>query len=439
MTAPAPGYLRRLRPWDAALIVVGGIIGGGIFLNPGVAAQRTASGLALLLMWVGAGVLTLIGALCYAELGARRPQAGGTYVYLREAFGPLAGFLFGWTMLLVIYSGSTAAVATIFASYASALFGLPPSMALPLTVGALVFVSGINLFGIRLGAQIQNVFSLLKLLAVAVLVVCGLFLAGAGHAPILARDPAHHGAGFMGAALPVLFAYSGFTYLNNLAGEVDRPQRTLPRALLIGMLLVIGAYLLVNVAYLAVLGHAGLALSTAPAADVMHRVFGPVGARLIALGIAISTLGFCNITLVAGARVLQVMGEDGLFFGAVARLHPRHRTPNVALLLLSGWAIVLALSGSYGQLLDYATFGDWLACAVGVGTLFWYRRHDQATTSFRVPGYPWLPLLFIGIVAWVVVSTMLDNPRNAGIGVLIMLAGIPVYGFWRRLFSQKAT
>ncbi|TAL84750.1 MAG: amino acid permease [Rhodanobacter sp.] len=439
MTAPAPGYLRRLRPWDAALIVVGGIIGGGIFLNPGVAAQRTESGLALLLMWVGAGVLTLIGALCYAELGARRPQAGGTYVYLREAFGPLAGFLFGWTMLLVIYSGSTAAVATIFASYASALFGLPPSMALPLTVGALVFVSGINLFGIRLGAQIQNVFSLLKLLAVAVLVVCGLFLAGAGHAPILARDPAHHGAGFMGAALPVLFAYSGFTYLNNLAGEVDRPQRTLPRALLIGMLLVIGAYLLVNVAYLAVLGHAGLALSTAPAADVMHRVFGPVGARLIALGIAISTLGFCNITLVAGARVLQVMGEDGLFFGAVARLHPRHRTPNVALLLLSGWAIVLALSGSYGQLLDYATFGDWLACAVGVGTLFWYRRHDQATTSFRVPGYPWLPLLFIGIVAWVVVSTMLDNPRNAGIGVLIMLAGIPVYGFWRRLFSQKAT
>ncbi len=439
MTAPAPGYLRRLRPWDAALIVVGGIIGGGIFLNPGVAAQRTESGLALLLMWVGAGVLTLIGALCYAELGARRPQAGGTYVYLREAFGPLAGFLFGWTMLLVIYSGSTAAVATIFASYASALFGLPPSMGLPLTVGALVFVSGINLFGIRLGAQIQNVFSLLKLLAVAVLVVCGLFLAGAGHAPILARDPAHHGAGFMGAALPVLFAYSGFTYLNNLAGEIDRPQRTLPRALLIGMLLVIGAYLLVNVAYLAVLGHAGLALSTAPAADVMHRVFGPVGARLIALGIAISTLGFCNITLVAGARVLQVMGEDGLFFGAVARLHPRHRTPNVALLLLSGWSIVLALSGSYGQLLDYATFGDWLACAVGVGTLFWYRRHDQAATGFGVPGYPWLPLLFIGIVAWVVVSTMLDNPRNAGIGVLIMLAGIPVYGFWRRLFSQKAT
>jgi APA family basic amino acid/polyamine antiporter len=431
-----PGYVRSLRPWDAALVVVGGIIGGGIFLNPGIAAQRTESGLALLLMWIGAGVLTLIGALCYAELGARRPHAGGTYVYLREAFGPLAGFLFGWTMLLVIYSGSTAAVATIFASYAGALFNLPPRMALPLTVGALVFVSGINLFGIRLGAQIQNLFALLKLLAVVVLVVCGLLLAGAGHDQVLAVDPARAGVGFIGAALPVLFAYSGFTYLNNLAGEVRDPQRTLPRALTLGMLLVIAAYALVNVAYLAVLGHAGLAASRAPAADVMQQVAGPIGAKVIALGVAISTLGFCNITLVAGARVLQVMGEDGLFFRSVARLHPRWRTPNTALLLLAGWAIVLALSGSYGQLLDYATFGDWLACAVGVATLFWYRRRDGATASFRVPGYPWLPLLFIGVVAWVVVMTMRDNPRNAGVGALIMLAGVPVYAVWRRLFRR---
>ena len=436
MNDNTPGYVRSMRPWDAVLVVVGGIIGGGIFLNPGIVAQRTESGLALLLMWVAAGVLTLIGALCFAELGARRPQAGGTYVYLREAFGPLAGFLFGWTMLLVIYSGASAAVATIFASYAASLFGLPPRWILPLAVGGLVFVGGINMFGIRAGAQIQNLFSLLKLLAVAVLVACGLSLAGAGSAPILAVDPARAGVGFIGAALPVLFAYSGFTYLNNLAGEVREPQRTLPRALTLGMLLVIGAYVLVNVAYLAVLGQAGLAASHAPAADVMQRVFGSFGARLIALGVAISTLGFCNITLVAGARVLQVMGEDGLFFRAVSRLHPRWRTPNTALMLLAGWSIVLALSGSYGQLLDYATFGDWLACAVGVGTLFWYRRHDAGATSFRVPGYPWLPLLFIGVVAWVVVTTMREHPRNAGIGVLIMLAGVPVYFLWRHLFSR---
>jgi APA family basic amino acid/polyamine antiporter len=201
--------------------------------------------------------------------------------------------------------------------------------------------------------------------------------------------------------------------------------------------LVILAYVLVNVAYLAVLGHAGLAASTAPAAQVMDRMFGPVGARLMAAGIAISTLGFCNITLVAGARVLQVMGADGLFFRAVARLHPRHHTPNVALAALSGWAIVLALSGSYGALLDYATFGDWLACAVGVATLFWYRRHDHGDTPFRVPGYPWLPLLFVAAIGAVVVATMQDNPRNAGIGVLIMLAGVPVYYAWRRTSARR--
>ena len=436
MSDPAPGYLRRLRLWDAALIVIGGIIGGGIFLNPYIAAQRTGSSLALLLVWVGAGLLTLVGALCYAELGARRPHAGGSYVYLREAFGPLAGFLFGWTMLLVIYSGSSAAVATIFASYAAASFGLPASATLPLTVGALVFVAGINLFGLRLGTQVQNLFTVLKLLAVAVLVACGLFLAGAGGGRLLDADPVHAHAGFMGAALPVLFAYSGFTYLNNLAGEVREPQRTLPRALLLGMLGVIAAYALVNVAYLAVLGHAGLAASTTPAAEVMRRVAGPTGAKLIALGIAISTLGFCNITLVAGARVLQVMGEDGLFFRSVARLHPRYRTPNVALLLLSGWAVLLAVSGSYGQLLDYATFGDWLACAVGVSTLFWYRRRDGGTPGFRVPCYPWLPLLFIAAVAWVVAQSLHDSPRNTGIGLLIVAAGAPVYAAWRRLFSR---
>ncbi|WP_266168524.1 APC family permease [Dyella subtropica] len=434
------GYVRRLSPWDAAMIVVGGIIGGGIFLNPGIAAQRTESGLALLLIWVGAGLLTLIGALCYAELGARRPHAGGSYVYLREAFGSLAGFLFGWTMLLVIYSGSSAAVATIFASYASSVFGLPPTAIKPLAAGALVFVAGINLFGLRVGAQVQNLFTLLKLLAVAVLVVCGLFLAGAGSSGVLAADASRADVGFMGAALPVLFAYSGFTYLNNLAGEVREPQRTLPRALLLGMLLVIAAYALVNVAYLAVLGHDGLAASSTPAADVMNRVFGPIGAKLIAVGIAISTLGFCNITLVAGARVLQVMGEDGLFFRSVARLHPKHRTPNVALLLLSGWAVLLAVSGSYGQLLDYATFGDWLACALGVATLFWYRRRQGAQASFQVPGYPLLPLIFVGVIAWVVVQTMLDNPRNAGMGLLIMAAGVPVYYAWRRMFpGQPAT
>ncbi|UPG89175.1 amino acid permease [Luteibacter aegosomaticola] len=433
-----PGYARRINLMDAALIVVGGIIGGGIFLNPGIAAQRTSSGWVLLGLWVAGGLLTLVGCLCYAELGARRPEAGGSYVYLREAFGKLAGFLFGWTMLLVIYSGSSAAVATIFGSYATSVFGLSPSLVKPLAVGALVFVTGINLFGIRLGAQIQNVFAILKLAAIAVLVVTGLAFAGAGTSQAMAASPTAVTGGLAGALLPVLFAFSGFSYLNNLAGEVRDPQRTLPRALVLGMLIVIAAYVLTNYAYLAVLGHDGLAASQAPAADVMSRVFGPAGAKIIAIGIAISTLGFCNITLVAGARVLQVMGEDGLFFASVARLHPKHRTPNIALGALSGWAMVLVLVANYGQLLDFAAFGDWAAYAVTIATLFWYRRHVKERPSFVTPAYPLLPLLFLATVIGVVVAYSLSKPLSAAVVCAVVVAGLPVYAIWQRLFSKGA-
>ncbi|MGA7438242.1 MAG: amino acid permease [Luteibacter sp.] len=434
----SPGYARRINLMDAALIVVGGIIGGGIFLNPGIAAQRTSSGWVLLGLWVAGGLLTLVGCLCYAELGARRPQAGGSYVYLREAFGKLAGFLFGWTMLLVIYSGSSAAVATIFGSYATSVFGLSPSLVKPLAVGALVFVTGINLFGIRLGAQIQNVFAILKLAAIAVLVVTGLAFAGAGTTQAMAASPTSVTGDLAGALLPVLFAFSGFSYLNNLAGEVRDPQRTLPRALVLGMLIVIAAYVLTNYAYLAVLGHDGLATSQAPAADVMSRVFGAAGAKVIAIGIAVSTLGFCNITLVAGARVLQVMGEDGLFFASVARLHPKHRTPNIALAALSGWAIVLVLLANYGQLLDFAAFGDWAAYAVTIATLFWYRRHVQERPSFVTPAYPLLPLLFLATVIGVVIAYSLSKPLSAAVVCAVVVAGLPVYAVWRRLFSKVA-
>lgn len=433
-----PGYARRLTLMDAALIVVGGIIGGGIFLNPGIVAQRTSSGWVLLGLWVGGGLLTLIGCLCYAELGARRPQAGGSYVYLREAFGRLAGFLFGWTMLLVIYSGSSAAVATIFGTYATSVFGLSPDLVKPLAVGALIFVTGLNLFGIRFGAQVQNVFSILKLLAIAALVVTGLAFAGVGNTEALAPGVVPTSGSLASALLPVLFAFSGFSYLNNLAGEVRDPQRTLPRALVLGMLVVIAAYVLTNYAYMAVLGHDGLAASQAPAADVMSRVFGTAGARVIAIGIAVSTLGFCNITLVAGARVLQVMGEDGLFFASVARLHPRYRTPNIALMALAAWAIVLVLGANYGQLLDFAAFGDWAAYAVTIATLFWYRRHGGERPAFATPAYPLLPLVFMATVVAVVVAYALDKPLSAGVVCLVVLTGLPVYAVWRRLFSKLA-
>ncbi len=439
MPNPIPNttaYIRRLGVWDAAMIVIGGVIGAGIFRTPATVAERTGSGWALLLLWMAGGALTLAGVLSYAELGARRPQAGGTYVYLREAFGGLPAFLFGWTMALINYPGSVAAVATTFADYACSAVGLPHEWVKPVAVGAIAFIVGVNLFGIRAGAWMQNLFTMLKLAAIALLIVVGLVLARGHFGLALATDTSHAAVSpgtFIGALLPVLFAYGGFHYLNDLAGEVRDPQRTLPRALGLGMASVVVCYVLVNFAYLAGLGHAGLAASVAPAADLMRGLFGTSGGTLIAVGIACSTFGYCSIAIAGGARVLQVMSADGMFFKPVARIEPRTRAPQVALVALGAWAIVLTLSGSFGALLDYTTVGEWLSHAAGIATIFWYRRKLAAEPSpYRVPFYPWLPMLFVVTVLGVIIATAIAEPANAGMSLLIIACGVPVYWFWRR-------
>jgi len=433
---PANAYVRRLTTWDAAMIVIGGVIGAGIFRNPATIAQQTSSGLQVLSLWVIGGLLTLAGVLCYAELGARRPQAGGTYVYLREAFGQLPAFLFGWTMALINYPGSVAAVATIFADYFCTATGLSELWVKPVAAGGIVFIVGINLFGIRAGAWVQNVFTVLKIAAIALLVAVGLVLARGHLGTALAVDTSHPVSSwaFVGALLPVLFTYGGFHYLNDLAGEVRNPQRTLPRALGMGMAGVVICYVLVNFAYLAGLGHAGLAASHAPAADLMRRLFGESGAKVIAIGIACSAFGYCNIAIAGGARVLQTMGADGMFFRAAGRIDPRTRAPQIALAALGAWAIVLTVSGSFNQLLDYTTVGEWLAHVFGIGTLFWYRRHfaDQPS-PYRVPLYPLLPLVFVITVFSVIVATAIHTPGDAGMSLLIIALGVPAYYGWRRV------
>ena len=435
MTAEtSPSYLRRLGPWDAAAIVIGGVIGAGIFRSASTVAERTSSGAQLLTLWAVGGLLTLAGVLCYAELGARRPQAGGVYIYLREAFGQLPAFLFGWTMALINYPGSVAAVATTFADYFCAALGIPLLWVKPVAAGAITFIVGVNFFGIKAGARMQNLFTLLKLTAITLLVIVGVVLAHGHLGTVLAPDTTHAvppGA-LLGALLPVLFTYGGFHYLNDLAGEVREPQKTLPRALGLGLGGVVVCYVLVNFAYLAGLGHAGLAASQAPAADLMRKLFGEHGATLIAVGIACSTFGYCSIAIAGGARVLQTMGADGMFFSAVGRIDARSRAPQVALAVLGAWAIVLVLSGSFGQLLDYTTVGEWLSHAFGIATLFWYRRRFKNEPSpYRVPFYPLLPLLFVFTVLGVIVATTIHSPGDAGMSLLLILVGVPVYYAWR--------
>ncbi|GAA0723922.1 amino acid permease [Dokdonella soli] len=431
-TQQTVGYARRLNAWDASMVVVGGVIGSGIFLTPAAIARHTGSGGEQMLAWAIGGAIALIGALCYAELGARRPTAGGGYVYLREAFGLIVAFVYGWNLLVVNHSGALAAVATVFVQYAGAAFGVTVADPRPYAVGTIVFLTGINWFGIRAGSLAQNILTVLKLAAIAALIVIGLIARGAPP-PSAAPAPINAFA-FGGALMPVLFSYGGWYYVNDIAGEVREPQRTIPRALVFGMLLVAACYLLANFSYLAVLGHEGLASSMAPAADLMRRVFGEAGARLIAAGIAISTLGFCNISMIGAARVFQVMGADGVFFRSAGRLHPRWRSPNIALVLLAVWACGLALTGTFDQLLNYSTVGDWLGMAAVIATLFWYRRARAAEpVTFRAPWYPVLPLLFLAVVLWIVGVTIWQHPADAGMGALITLAGLPVYFIWRRL------
>ena len=431
-TPEPPTYARRIGLFSATMLVVGGIIGAGIFLNPAIVAQRLGTPSLTLAAWaLGAGI-ALLGAFIFAELGARAPSAGGGYVYLRDAFGTLPAFLYGWALLLAIASGAIAAVAVTFARYAAAVAGLPPATHVPIGAAAIVLLSGINIVGVRPGAVTQNVFTVLKLVAIAAIVATGLTVAGAGATAAL-PSPATPSNAFaaMGTALvPVLFAYGGWQQTNFVAEEITDVRRTLPRALVLGVVIVAAVYLLANVTYLRVLGVGGLAASSAPASDVMGARFGSVGRTLIAAGIAMSTFGFLNLVILVTPRVYQAMARDGLFFRRLAELHPRWRTPVAAILLQGAWAIVLLLSGSYGQLLDWVTFADWIFFGATAATLFVYRRRG-GDTSYRAPLHPVSTALFILAAGYVVLGAVISNPRNAGVGMLLLLAGVPVYRVWR--------
>ena len=414
--------------------VIGGIIGAGIFVSPAVVAERVGTSGLTLGVWALGGLVALAGAFCFAELAARLPRAGGGYVYLREAFGALPAFLYGWALLLVIATGATAAVAFTFARYAIALTGLPAGAERPLAVGAIVLVVGLNYVGVRPAAFTQNFFTLLKLAALALVIGAGVYFAPTAVSSTAvsptAVSPTAVGVWLaMGTALiPVLFTYGGWQQTNFIAEEIVDPQRTLPRALTLGVLAVIAVYVLANAAYLRVLGAAGLAHSTAPAAATLAATLGPVGEKLISAGIAASTFGFLNLVVLVTPRVFQAMAADGVFFKRMAELHPRYRTPGAAILLQGAWAVALALTGTYARLLDYVVFGDWIffgLCGAAVFAL----RGRGGETSFRTPGYPVVPAFFVLAAAAVTVSAVLAAPRNAAIGAGLLALGVPLYRY----------
>jgi APA family basic amino acid/polyamine antiporter len=421
------------------MLVIGAIIGSGIFINPAIVARQLSSPTLVLAAWITGGLVALAGAFAYAELAQRLPKAGGQYAYLREAWHPVAGFLYGWALLLIIETGAMAAVAIAFAGYAHRLVGMPDLNPKPLAIATIVILSVVNYVGVKPGSIVLNTFVVLKVAALSVLILLAWF--GGGAADWLtaragggSSDPLAFGA----ALIPILFAYGGWQCANYLAEEMKDPVRDLPRSLIIGTLIVVAIYLLVNVAYLRTLGHAGLAATNTPAADAARTWFGVNGERFVAAAIAISTFGFLDLAILAATRVYFAMARDGAFFPCLARLHPRFATPSAAIVMQSAWAIALTLTGEYNELLDSVVFADWIFFGLTVSGLFILRRRAAMTPAFTTPGYPWVPAAFVAVAAAVVFSAIRTAPVRSAVGAGLLLLGVPVFYLFRWWSSRKS-
>ena len=448
-TADGPRLARRLGLFDATMIVMGGIIGSGIFINGSIVAQQVHPRLLVLGAWAMGGVIALAGAFIYAELAAHRPQVGGQYAYIREAFHPLPAFLYGWTLLLVTQTGGMAAVAVTFAKYFAQLTNLPDTnwTSGVIAVVVLAALTLINCMGVRAGSTVQSTLMVLKIVAILALIACGLFVVKPDYpSEFINRSKdwqpsaAYFAPGLnwltltaFGASLvPVMFAYGGWQTSCFIAGEVREPRQNLPRGLLIGVLGVIALYLLANYVYVYALGVDQLAQTPTPASEVMRLAFGERGKAFIAAGIAISTLGFLSQGMLTAPRVYFAMADDGLFFKRVAWLHSQTRVPVVAIALQGALAIliIVALSGVYGKILNYVMSVDTVFFAVSAACVFVFRRRD-GRAAFSVPWHPLTTLVFIIAESFVALSVMINFPIDSVKGWGILLAGIPVYFFWR--------
>jgi APA family basic amino acid/polyamine antiporter len=425
---------RRLGAFDATMIVMGGIIGSGIFINPSVVARHVHTPALILGAWAAGGAIALLGAFVYAELAALRADVGGQYAYLRDAWHPAVAFLYGWALLLVVQSGGMAAVAVTFARYARELTGITIAEWLIATI-TLLLLTLINCLGVRSGANTQTTLMLLKLAAIGMLIIAGALLVKPAFVPHTAASSKL--IDFAAAMTPVMFAYGGWQTASFMSGELRQPRRDLAIGLLAGVVGVIAVYLLVNIICLRALGADGLAATTTPASAVMRLALGERGAMLIAAGIAVSTLGFLSQSMLTAPRVYYAMAEDGLFFKAIASVHPKTRVPVVAIAMQGIVAILIAVTGTYEQILSYVVSVDFIFFGLTGLALFVFRRRlKDAAPSFRTPGHPFTTAIFT-LACWIVVAgTVVRSPINSAIGFGILFAGLPAYLFWQSRQSR---
>jgi len=452
----AVSLARRLALFDVTMLVMGGIVGSGIFINPYVVAQQVHTPVLILAAWFCGGLIALAGAFIYAELAARRPEVGGQYAYIREAYHPALAFIYGWSLLLVTQSGGMAAVAVTFERYFLELASIRSADG-TVAASVLVLLTLVNCLGVRAGSTVQSLLMVLKLVAIAALVLSGFLVQDRESiaASILDR-PVSPGLpiAFGAAMVPVLFAYGGWQTSSFIAGEMRQPERDLPRGLLLGVAGVVMLYLAVNYVCVSVLGPSLLRETRTPASAVMRRALGDTGAVVIAVGIAVSTLGFLSQSILTAPRVYFAMAEDGVFFRRVAWLHSRTRVPVVAIGIQGLTAMVIALSGRYEQILNYVVSVDFLFFGLTATCIFVFRHREKRQHAmeppptekapapgfagrFRVPGHPFTTLFFISACWLVALVTIVRYPGNSLIGLVLMLTGLPIYWVWRRIGGAK--
>ncbi|MBM3737175.1 MAG: amino acid permease [Acidobacteria bacterium] len=435
---------RDLGVWGAVAIVIGTVIGSGIFLVPQAMIQRVGSVEMLFVVWVVGGLLSLAGALTYAELAAAMPEAGGEYVYLREAYGPLFGFLYAWTQLLVAKSGSIATLASGFFLYLANFY---PGLQAPLfhlgplevkqgqiaSIGVILGLAALNYIGVRWGGGVQIATTIVKVGCIIGIIILGLTSGKGNTANFTSAIPADGGAaGFFAALVAALWAYDGWNNVAMVASEIKDPRRNLPLSLIAGTLAVMALYLVTNAAYFYVLTPAEVAGADRVAASMMQRVWGDWGAAAVSVAAMISMFAAINGSILTGSRVPFAMARDGLFFPGIAKVHPEYRTPANSILALSLWSAVLVLSGSYNDLFNYVIFGSWILYALATASVIVLRKkRPDLDRPYRTLGYPVVPVLFVLVAAALLASTLADNPVRSVAGLGLILAGLPVYYYWK--------
>ena len=429
--------LRTLRLRDLVLLIIGAIIGSGIFLVPGAILRQVDNSVALAAgIWVAGGVLSWLGAMTYAELAAAKPESGGLYVYIRDCFGTLPAFLYGWSIFVAISSGTVASLSVAFSNYLATVVPLTFWQARAVSVSVIVIVTVVNVLGTRSGAGLQNWTTGIKLAMTVGICVVLLFLGRQYSAIPTALWPVSVNASIVSkfglAMVPVLWAYEGWQFVTYTAGETLEPQKNFPRALFSSVLLMSALYILANLGYLAALGPEKAGRSETIAASAFAMVLGPSAAKLISLTILISVFSAMNSVLLTAPRVLYAMASDGLFFRRLSEVHPRFHTPAYAIAALGLWSAVLSCMGGFQQLIKYTMFVAWIFYGLGAASIFIYRRKfADLERVYVVPGYPLTPMIFVLAAAALVLNVMFSTPRDAAIGLGMVAAGAPVYLLWR--------